>query len=252
MKRVFLAVFFVLSAMQAFALQYEDPMLNMTVPSGLEQNQSYLEIEHKFFQSFAHYPDNDFFALLNWGSNIKIGVRSMLFQGLEAKVDYISLHREKIAGLSYVLKEPQLGFNAQADVQFINEQDLNLTGLAAPVKQDFFYQLSLQTEKFLDEKVYVSADIGYDAIENDPGIGLGIGVRTFEHFTILAEYYPLLKTIDGRNQACYSFGIKVDTYGHQFIIRAGNSDEIGSRDMMHGSANQDIYAGFEIMRLIAY
>src|SRR5208283_171324 len=76
------------------------------------------------------------------------------------------------------------------------------------------------------------------------------GYSALKHLTLIGEYYPVLKAVDGNIQASYSFGIKAETFGHQFIIKVSNSQEIGSRDMMHGAANQDLYVGFEIMRLL--
>ncbi len=248
MKRILFAMLFVLTAAMVSAGQYENPMLNMTVPSGLENGQTYLEIEHKFSQSFYSYPKDDFFAVLNYGSNIKIGLRYMIWEGIEAKIAYISYHREKTAGISYVLKTPQLGFNSQLDVQLLNYQDLNY---ASPVVQNFFYQLSLQTVPLLDDRVYLSLDLGYDGYNTNPGMGIGISVMAIKHLSLLAEYYPVLKAVGNNTTGCFSFGLKIDTAGHQFIIRLGNSAEIGTRGLMHGTTNQDLFLGFEIMRLIS-
>jgi hypothetical protein len=249
MKKFALVLLVIFAAAPVFAVQYENPMLNMTVPSGLDDGYMYLEIGHKFFQSFYKYPSDDFFALLNYGSNISIGMRYMIWQGIEANAAYISYHREKTIGISYTLKTPQIGFNTRFDVQFFNYQDL---GPGEPVVQNLFYLVSLQSEPFLDDRVNVSLDAGFDGYEQAPGLGIGVSVETLKHVRVLAEYYPVLKAIGNRTTGCFSAGIKIDTSGHQFIIRIGNSQEIGTKGMMHGAANLDLYGGFEIMRLIVF
>jgi len=259
MKKILLLTLFLFAAFLACAVQYESPMLNMTVPSGLSDGQTYLEVEHKFLRSFASYPTNDLFAVLNYGSNIKIGLRYMIWEGIEAKVAYTSYHREKMAGLSYCLKTPQFGFNSQVDVRYFNYEDVSqdfypdyYPKVTKGAVSNLFYQLSMESVPFLDDRVNVALNLGYDGHKNMPGMGLGLSVEVFDHFRLLADYYPVLKVVDGNTTGCFSLGMKIDTSGHQFIIRVGNSPEIGSKDLMHGTKSQDIYLGFEIMRLIAF
>ncbi len=256
MKKLVLVLLAMLCVGAVSAKQFENPMLNLTVPSGLEQGEMYLVIGHKFLQTLYHDSTasydlkNDFFAVLNYGSNVKIGLRGMIWQGIEANVAYVSKHREKIAGLSYVLKTPDIGFITQMDIQFINFQDMPAD--INPVKQNLFYLLSVESIPFLDDRVAVGVNAGYDSLEKQAGLGIGISVETIRHFRLLADYYPVINPAGGRTTGCYGFGVKIDTNGHQFVIKAGNSDEIGSRDLMHGTTNNNMYIGFDIMRLISF
>jgi hypothetical protein len=252
MKRLFITTALVLAAGFVFAAQYENPMLNMSVPSGLEQGQMYFYFEHKFYQTLHNYPNNDLFAVFDNSANMNIGLRYMAFAGLEVSAGYTVQNREKLAGASYALKFPGLYFNLQAGIQLFSYHDY----IHDNEDTNLFYSLALQSIPLFDDKFLLSLDAAYDGYNENPGFGIGASYEVFRGLSVLAEYYPAVKadpnnTLIG-STGCYSFGFKIQTSGHQFIFKFGNSYDVGMRRLMLGTKTQDVYAGFEIMRLINF
>ena len=234
------------------AEQYESPMLNMTVPSGLEDGQAYFTLNHKFLQSLRAYPEDNLYALFDGGVNMNLYFRYMPAWDIEIKFGYTTKNREQTAGLSYTLKTPKILFNSQVDVQFFSYADYVQNNFA----QNLFYLLSLQSVAFWDDRVVVSVDAGYDGYNEHIGLGIGASMEIVRHIRLLAEYYPVFlredRSVNVGTTGCYAFGIKLDTFGHQFIFKAGNSADTSTRRMMLGTTTQDVYIGFTIMRLIAF
>jgi hypothetical protein len=252
MKKFIFVLLVVFAAMPVFAVQYEAPMLNMTVPTGLEQGQMYFKFDARFAQDLRTYPSDDLFALLDNSADINIELRYLAAAGLEINAGYTTVNREQTAGLSYVLKFPDLFFNVQAGIQYFTFKG------PAPDKyeQNLFYSLSIQSVPLLDEKLFISVDAAFDGYAANPGLAIGVSYEVLMDISIIAEYYPVIK-IDAANgfvgaTGVYSFGFKIETSGHQFIFKCGNSTDIGMRRMMLGTNTLDMYAGFSIMRLIRF
>jgi hypothetical protein len=253
MKRLAVVLMLVLSSASVFALQYENPMLNMTVPSGLEQGRMYFTFEHNFYQTFHNYPSTDFLALLDNGANMNISLRYLAIAGLEISAGYTVLNREKLAGLSYVLKFPDIYFNVQANIQLFSYHDF----VHDNEDTNLFYSLAIQSEPMLDDRLIFSLDAAYDGYNENIGLAIGASFKVLTDIALLGEYYYPVVKIDGANSAIgaagiYFFGFKIQTSGHQFIFKFGNSYEMGMRRLMMGTKNLDMYAGFEIMRLIVF
>jgi hypothetical protein len=251
MKKTYLAVVLVLLSAALFAEQFENPMLNMTVPSGLEDSQAYIVINHKFMRTLYNYPKDDLYAVFDGGANFNLDFRYMIGWNIEAQAGYTTTNREQTAGLSYTFNTPKLFFNSSVDVQFFTYRD-PATGT---FNQNLFYLLSLQTIPFFEERAVLTADAGYDGFNSHIGLGLGASYEIFKHIRVLAEYFPVFNETGSTaagTTGCYSFGVKIDTFGHQFMFTAGNSSQIGTRRMMLGTNVQDVFVGLKIMRLIAF
>jgi hypothetical protein len=250
-KIIIIAISFFIAA-AVYAEQFENPMLNMTVPSGLEDGQAYFVLNNNFLRTLHDYPTDDLYALFDDGVNMNLNFRYMTVSGLEAKVGYTTKNREQTAGISYVYKNPKLFLSSQLDVQFFSCVDYVHNNF----DQNLFFLLSMQSVPLIDDKVVVSADAGYDAFNENIGLAIGLSYEVLSHLNLLAEYYPVFKGADSNQNigtsGCYSFGIKLDTFGHQFIFKVGNSPDTGTRRLMLGTDRQDIYIGLTIMRLIAF
>lgn len=252
MKKFIAALFLIMAAAQAFAAQYETPMLNMTVPTGLKQGEFYVKFEHKFFQSFRGYPSDELFALFDGAANTCIELRYLAIAGLEVNASYITSNREQTIGLSYVFNFPGLFFNVQAGIQFFTYKDY----IHNNYDQNLFYLAAVQSAGLLDNRLIISLDAAYDGYSMNPGLAIGVSYEVLADISILAEYYPVIR-IDPDNgligtAGIYALGFKIQTSGHQFIFKFGNSADIGTRRLMMGADSLDMFAGFTIMRLIRF
>jgi hypothetical protein len=46
--------------------------------------------------------------------------------------------------------------------------------------------------------------------------------------------------------------LRLDTYGHHFMVQVSNGFEIGPRNLMLGVPTNDIYLGFNIHRILQF
>ncbi|MCK5118397.1 MAG: hypothetical protein KAQ78_02375, partial [Candidatus Latescibacteria bacterium] len=109
------AVVLVLLIPQA-ALSYEDGMLNLSVPTELEEGQTEFVVQHRFYGKIAEEPLDTFFGM-DMGANVRIGLRVALREKLELIVSHIRIQKEYIVGLSYAYVVPDR-LRSQAEVRF--------------------------------------------------------------------------------------------------------------------------------------
>ncbi len=265
MKKIAITALLVLLTAGISAVQYETPLLDMTVPSGLTDNSLYFNFGHKFGQPLNDYPSNNSFALLKNGATLNLALRYMVWNGIEAKAAYDSLADEKNIGLSYARKFPELFFSAQADLQFFSYDDPGRFQTA----KNFFYLISLQSVPLVDNRFTIAVDAGYDGYFDTTRFALGISAEVIKDVALVFEYYPQPPALsagdgdgdeDGGGAAvsgpavngCYSIGIKYATYGHQFMLKFGNSTAMETRTLMQGTTSENIYVGISIMRLVDF
>ncbi|MEI7542171.1 MAG: DUF5777 family beta-barrel protein [bacterium] len=254
MKKIFITIILAMASVTLFAVQYEMPMLDLTVPSGLTNNQMYFNFGHKMMQALNKYPTDNVFALLKNGASLNLNLRYMVGAGFEFKAGYDTIADEKNIAVSWVQKIPSIYLNAQVDLQFFGYTDAERTQTAI----NFFYLLSLQTVPFLDERVTVAVDLGYDGYLQKQAMGLGVSILTLKDITLVGEYYPVFEAEADEDitatekVACYSFGIRYATYGHQFMLKFGNSTQMETRQLMQGTTANNLYFGISIMRFIDF
>lgn len=233
------AVVLVLLIPQA-ALSYEDGMLNLSVPTDLEEGQAEFVVQHRFYGKIAEEPLDTFFGM-DMGANVRIGLRVALREKLELIVSHIRIQKEYIVGLSYAYVVPDR-LRSQAEVRFFSFK----SGIQER-KRGLFYQLALQSTPLL-KRITPVANLGYDSYEGSAGIGFGLDVGLLEHLSLIGETFPVL---EGEGEVdCFALGLALRTYGHRFMVLLGNSSEIGMRRFMRGTNAGDLYFGFNIQRLL--
>jgi hypothetical protein len=221
-------------------LSYENGMLNLSVPTGLEKGQAEFFVQHRFYGKIAEEPLDTFFGM-DMGANVRIGLRVALREEFELSVSHIRFQKEYIVGLSYAYVVPDR-LRSQAEVRFFSFEP----GIQER-KRGLFYQLALQSTPVL-KRITPVVNLGYNSYEESAGIGFGIDVGLLEHLSLIGEYFPVL---GGEGEVdCFAFGLGLRTYGHRFMVLLGNSSEIGTRRLMLGTNARDLYFGFNIQRLL--
>ena len=221
-------------------LSYENGMLDLSVPTGLEKGQAEFFVGHRFYGKIAEEPLDTFFGM-DMGANVRIGLRVALREKLELGVSHIRLQKEYVVGLRYAYVVPDR-LRSQAAVQFFSFKP----GIEER-KQGLFTQLTLQSTPVL-KRVTPVVNFGYDSYEGSAGMGFGLDVGLLEHLSLIGEYFPVLGGDDEVD--CFAFGLGLRTYGHRFMVLLGNSSEIGTRRLMLGTNARDLYFGFNIGRLL--
>jgi hypothetical protein len=131
-------------------------------------------------------------------------------------------------------------------------------------RSNFLGLISVQSKPY--RKLIVgNFNAGYDGYYERFVLGLGITFNLFEDFglferiSLIGEYYPVLDRKDTNDKLsqyigsdnAMAFGIKLDTYGHRFILMIGNSDDFHLRHTALGVADNSYWRlGFNIERIL--
>jgi len=242
---ILLSVIFTLSA-------YEYSMLNLSAPSGLKKGEAEFMIRHRFYGDIADEPLNNFFGM-DAGANINLSCRYQLFRNAEVNIAYSRRKSEKVIGVSYLLELEDFPIYGQINLDYFSFEEKILE---ESTRRNFLYLLSLQNEEFLDN-IILTLNTGFDGYYERFLLGLGLKIGIVDNIGLIGEYYPVLD----RNSAsaklgkyigeedAFAFGIKLDTYGHHFIIMLSNTDDIGLRGVSLGTIKDShLRFGFNIQR----
>jgi hypothetical protein len=246
-------IIIIAAALCAGAYADPDNMINLKPPSGLDDNQAELTFLHRFIGSVSDRPLETVFGTFT-GANVDVGFRYMVKYGIEPNLSFYWLNEEIVVGASYVYRIPAAMLNLQADLQYFNftaPTSARVGGLWAAV--------SMQTDPLFG---YVSPMLvtGYDSYYNRLGFAAGALVKIVENLSFMAEVYPPFGI--GGTQHTNELGpytgvalaLRLDTFGHNFVLQAGNNYQMGERRLMAGApggANgflSSVYLGFNIHR----
>jgi hypothetical protein len=208
-------------------------MLGIISPSALEANQADLSILHRFLGSVLDQPLETFFGI-SGGANVSMGFRYMIDWGLELNLSYDWTFAEIAGGASFRYRFPAIMLVTQADLQYFNFAQ------AAARAGGVFAALSAQTEPLFG-RLSPMMSVGYDSYFNRVGFTAGLLVMIVPGFSAIAEVYPPFG-IGGTFHAeelggnpTLALGVRLDTYGHNFIFLISNNYQIGERRLMAGT-----------------
>jgi hypothetical protein len=234
----------------AAAWGYEASLPNLTVPSGLEAGQLDLLILHRFYGSLLEEPFDTFLGMA-LGANVGFGARFLPLPGLQLRFLYSTQVREIAAGAGYGRWFPAAHLGLQADARYLNRE--GPAGRAGSL----FASLSAQSEPIL-KRLRLSGVVGWDSRLNRLGLGTGLIVELLQGtpaLSLVGELYPFFAQSWERHPeelgaaSAFAFGLRLDTWGHQFSLLAGNSYESGESRLMAGApAPGGLYLGFNIQR----
>jgi hypothetical protein len=223
-------------------------MPNMTTPSELEARQAVFGVYHRFHGKIDDKPAENFLGM-DQGANVVVGLRFSPGWGVEAKAFRRLVYpKETILGISAVHAIPGLPMKAQLDIQTFS----NLKSYATDDrKSDWFGLISLQSAPLLN-RITPVFNVGLDHLSEHTGTALGVSIRVLENLHIQGEYSLLTDKEEADFTNSYSVGLRLLTYGHHFTFIAGNNQEIGPRHFMLGSPSDDLYFGFNILRILDF
>lgn len=250
MRKVLIIFLFILGA-QASTV-WEPSALNLKVPSNIDGNSLVFEIQHRFYGVLTEDPLENFFGM-NLGANAHLGIRYAIIPRLEFNVSYTTFEKEYRVGASYAHQLLQLPVKGQIDIQYFDFKR------AQERFRNLYYGIALQSEPIAN--IFIpTVSVGYDGYNEKFGLGFGLDAGfdwefgPIQHISLIGEYYPVLareETITGPNNY-FAAGLRIDTYGHHFILQISNGWDIGPRRMMLGAVTNDIYFGLSIHRHLQF
>ena len=252
--RVFLFILFSIFILFENISAYEEQSaFNMKAPTGIEPGQSELKIQHRFYGKVNEEPFKTLFGMYT-GANVGLGIRYVILSGLEIEADYTNYNKESTLGASYTYIFPLIMLRSQIGFNYYSYETYNLSTNQDERVSNIFTLLSLQSEPIVKRFLPI-LNVGFDIEKQYLGLGFGANFIVFERVGTLkkvifiGEYFPSKE--ENINKNCYSFGLRLETYGHHFDFLLGNSSEIGVRRLMLGTTKQEgLYFGFNIKRLI--
>ncbi|MBN1783195.1 hypothetical protein JW948_18815 [bacterium] len=238
-----------LLVLQGICTGYErSSMPNLITPSELEARQLVFSVMHRFNGLIDEDPLENFLGM-DQGANVGLGLRFCAGRGFEFKaMRRLVYPKETGLGLSYRHAFDKIKSSAQIDIQMVSFRS---SFLNEDRETDWFLLFSMQANP-LEGRISPVCNIGYDHFNEHAGIGLGLSIRLTEHIHMQGEYAPSVIEKDGLNQNSFSVGLKLLTYGHHFLLMAGNNTEIGPRHTMLGTRTRDLTFGFNILRIIEF
>jgi hypothetical protein len=257
---VFSMIVFLATATSLFA--YEEWSLpNLVAPTLIKPFAIEGQFQHQFLGRIDGADKFDRFFGIADGADGCFTLRTAVWSTAQVYISYDNMQlfsrsrNEFVMGTSYAAAVPWIFLNVQADAQFFSYASMK----TFPNKRfnNFFVQAALRNDPLFG-RVAGLVDAGYDFDREAFGLGLGLDVRVIDLLDIYGEYFPVLKKSDdplfpGRNiRTPFSFGVKLTTAGHQFFIFFGNANEIGSRHLMAGTADNNLRFGFSLKRLFSF
>lgn len=230
---------------------YQNAVINLTNPSVLEANEAEIYLGHRFYGTVWEEPLDTFFGT-NAGANVQLGYKHNIGYSAELKANYARKYNQYELGGAWRFLAPESTILAQADISYVS--------FAIPSmdkrRSNFRYIVSLQNAP-LRNRLVCTLNAGWDGYYERFVSGVGISVLATESISLIGEYYPatnrraasdVLAGYMGDYDA-YAIGIKIDTYGHNFIFSLGNADHFEVSRLSMGTNNQnDLRFGFNIRR----
>jgi Membrane bound beta barrel domain (DUF5777) len=244
--------FFVVTSL----LAYDFSMINLINPSGLKKGEGELMIRHRFYGDITDEPFDNFLGM-DVGANVNLSARYQFYRKAEAKISYSRRKSEKIYGVAYRIDIEDFPVYGQVGVDYFSYKENRTEWIVGDsARKNFFYHLSLQNDE-LFERFVATLNTAYDGYNQRFVLGFGMTVKILDNISFLGEYYPVLdrdfagiqlsKHI-GQEDA-FAFGLKFDTYGHQFTFLLANTDDIGLRRTSLGIIKDaHLRLGFNIQR----
>ncbi|MCF7912091.1 MAG: DUF5777 family beta-barrel protein [Candidatus Cloacimonetes bacterium] len=237
-------------------LAYDFSMINLINPSGLKSREGEFMIRHRFYGDITDAPLDNFLGM-DAGANVNLSARFQFYRKAEAKISYSRRKSEKIAGLAYRIDIEDFPVYGQLGIDYFSYEELSQP---ETTRKNMFYHLSLQNEE-LFERLVATINTAYDGYNERLVTGFGLTIMITDNMSLLGEYYPVLDR-DNANvklsqymgaEDAFAFGIKLDTYAHQFIFLLSNSDDVGLRRVSLGVADDSyLRLGFNIQRRLEF
>ena len=245
MGRHSISVAAVLCAASVVTAAYEQSMLNMKVPSDLNQYELDFVVQHRFYGVIGQGSLEDVLDLMGLGAGARVGMglRFMVLPWLELESSYVFDDRELTFGTAVT-------YNAVRYVDLLGAILIAASGDGGR-SGTLFAQVAAQGRPMFD-RLTPAASLGYDLSSSSLVLSLGLSVEVVEWIRIIAEIHPNVGGSLDEN-GVIAVGFIVHTAGHQFAFLAGNSSGLGQSNLAPSSRSYDSFSlGFNIQRLTSF
>ncbi|HDQ44355.1 MAG TPA: hypothetical protein ENN17_02485 [bacterium] len=246
MRKRYLAIILLLFIPITVGFGYESGLLNLVVPTTLEDGYAEFSVQHRFYTPLEKIGETVFGDEPQGGANVGLGLRINLGRNIEVKSTYSTLNPSKGysvgAGVSRTV--PRLSSRFQVDIEYFSYliSTENREGNA-------FILLSWQSDPILS-RIRPTVNMGYNHFNETFGVAPGVSIRFFGKLDVIGEYYFASDPLDLGLNDVFAFGLCYRTYGHHFMLVITNAVANGARQLMRGAPSNDLYVGFNLFRLL--
>ncbi len=255
MKHAILLLFVFFSVTSAYE---EQCFPNLSVPTNLSQGNLEASVQHRFYGRIDT-GGTTFFGFATPVS-ASFSLRYDIWKTIEANAAFYNTNKELEIGGSYSFLKPSIFFKMQVQGEYYNFSAYD-TAFREIRKNAGCVLITMQSYPII-QSISPAINVGYDFDKRKWGLGCGLNVTLVEGLDIFGEYFPILQkdkdSLAVATKNPFSFGLKISTAGHHFLLFLQNSaysqsiGTIGSRHLMFGTDNNKLHFGFEIQRLFAF
>ncbi|MDZ4181376.1 MAG: DUF5777 family beta-barrel protein [Candidatus Cloacimonadaceae bacterium] len=232
-------------------MAYQDNGFTLFTPTALSQGDAEVNINHRFSGAVDNDVWNTLFGM-NAGANVGFGFRRNFIYQLEGKASYTRAKKRVELGASWRPTPVMFPIAAQIDAAWFSFEEPGIEER----RNNFFVLASVQN-RIGSERATLTLNGGYDAYYERFIGGVGLCAKLTPSFALVGEYYPVLDRdsapLELQNHLgerdAFAFGIKLDTWGHQFLFSLSNSLQNHPATMSLGTDDSgDLHFGFNIQR----
>jgi hypothetical protein len=235
------------------AFGFEQGMPALEVPYSIEPGKLELTVQHRFVgEAFKDVFETFFGADL--GANIFLGFRYFLPAGFEVDASHQRANGEYgfAAGYNHQFETLPFGLHLGAGLFTFKQPTAD-----DPKNRDtgFYGNAGFEGNPIAD-RFSLAADVGYDSNAGRLCLGFGLDASVTQRLSLVGEYYPAM---DGDSlhpaldNSCWTAGVRVNTWGHQFGVVMSNSSAIGLRSLACGiyPVDDHVRLGFSVRRQLS-
>lgn len=229
---------------------YQNSSFSLATPTDLAAGEGEIAISHRFYGQVDDDTWNTLFGI-NQGANVGLAASYNLPYQSGLKFGYTRQKSQTAVGGYWQIPQSSIPLQAKVDITWKSFLQPGIEDRRNAME----YTLSLQNTH-LEKYATLTVNAGYDSYHDRLVNGYGIMVPLREEISLLGEYYPVWdrdsaadvqKQYLGKYDA-YAFGIKLSTWGHQFMFQLGNSIATSPATMALGTDDTGLKLGFNIQR----
>jgi hypothetical protein len=222
----------------SMAYGYDESLCNLFAPIFTTAPSLEVTFQHRFTRGFGE-PS---YTLLG-GATVDAGVSGRVWKGLGASFDYFIPNDEIDFGGSYSYSANIHWLAGYGTVHFFNFKD----NVSRSRISNAFYAAAVSAQPW-NNRLWVTGNIAYDGYNFLLVPSAALLYRVSEKVDMVAEY--CFKHDPSRfRMNSFSFGVKYNTWRHQFKLLLSNSVGIGGRNFIAGARDNRPRIGFSIQRL---
>jgi hypothetical protein len=212
---------------------YQHNFMTIHSPSTLYPKQLVFGIEHRFLGPATEDTIDTLFGS-DIGANIALKFRYKLTDSIELDYQRIRDQKEHTTGIKVKVPTP-LDIDTQVEGYYVTLSETNKTGGV------FVVSLKPKKDVFLIKPV---VNIVSETVTDTSGIGIGLEFMQSDRIS----YFTELFTPENDSPAAI-VGVKIGTFGHRFMLTLQNTNDIGLRNHISGTSEDDLFLGFSIQRI---